>query len=133
MDLAKPLSPLPECMAATLMPSSCISGDILPLATASANGRPRSSDNVVLYAALATELRGVRQLIEEMAEILVNDEHFVERYLNELQRFDLVVQCADESADLLDRLAGGLKAHDAVEEVRLSAVQARLRAALANS
>lgn len=98
------------------------------------SGEPaRASANVFLYAALARELREIRRMIEDMAETLVGDERFVHDYLDELQQFDLIIQSTDESAALLDRLAGGSMACEAIEAVRLSAVQMRLRAALADS
>lgn len=83
-----------------------------------------------LYAALAAEMRDVRKLVEEVAEELVSDEHFVHKYLDTLQKFDLIIQRTDEGADMLDRLAGGHLAHDAIEQVRLTSVQDRLRAAI---
>ena len=83
-----------------------------------------------LYAAIATELRDVRQLIEHLADVLVSDEKFAMTYLEELQTFDLVIQRADESADLLDRMANGARSLDALSRVRLGVVQDKLRTAL---
>lgn len=83
-----------------------------------------------LFAAIATEIRDVRQLIEHLANILVSDESFAMVYLEELQTFDLVIQRADESADLLDRMASGSKTLDALSRVRLGVVQDKLRNAL---
>jgi hypothetical protein len=83
-----------------------------------------------LYAAIATEIRDVRMLIEQLAETLVSDEAFTTAFMEQLQMFDLVIQRADESADLLDRVAGGTPSHDAIDKVRLSFVQDKLRAAL---
>jgi len=83
-----------------------------------------------LYAAIAVEIRDVRALIEHLAEVLVSDEQFAMTYMEELQTFDLVIQRADESADLLDRMAGGSKSIDAVNRVRLGVVQEKLRSAL---
>ena len=83
-----------------------------------------------LCAAVAEEIRGVRNLIEQLAEALVADERFAIDYIDQLQVFDLVVQHADESANLLDRLAQGHDAHAAIDKVRLTAVQERLRAAI---
>ncbi|EIZ78704.1 hypothetical protein WSK_2752 [Novosphingobium sp. Rr 2-17] len=84
-----------------------------------------------LYAAIATEIREVRMLIEHLADTLVSDEAFAMAYIEQLQTFDLVIQRADESADLLDRMAGGSKSLDAVSKVRLGIVQDKLRSALA--
>ena len=84
-----------------------------------------------LYAAIATEIRDVRMLIEHLADTLVSDEAFAIAYMEQLQTFDLVIQRADESADLLDRMARGSKAHDAVDLVRLGLVQDKLRSAMA--
>jgi len=84
----------------------------------------------LLYAAVANELRDVRVLIERLADTLVSDEAFAMAYMEQLQTFDLVIQRADESADLLDRVAGGMSSHDAIDKVRLSFVQNKLRAAL---
>lgn len=85
----------------------------------------------LLYAAVATEIREVRGLIENLANTLMADEAFVLANMEHLQTFDLVIQRADESADLLDRMASGSKTEDAVNKVRLSVVQDRLRSALA--
>jgi hypothetical protein len=84
----------------------------------------------VLKAALAEELRDVRRLIEQIADILVSDERLAALYLEQLQSFDLIIQRAEESAALLDRIAGGTHPVEAVEGVRLSLLEDRLRAAL---
>lgn len=84
----------------------------------------------VLCAAVADEIRNVRGLIEQLAETIVSDERFVTDYMDQLQTFDLIIQCSDESADLLDRMAQGQGIDDAVGSVRLSIVQDRLRAAI---
>lgn len=84
-----------------------------------------------LYAAIATEIRDVRVLIEHLADTLVSDEAFAMAYMEQLQTFDLVIQRADESADLIDRMAGGSGSLDAISKVRLGAVQDKLRSALA--
>ena len=83
-----------------------------------------------LHSALAAELREIRILVEQMAEHLLADEAFVLAHAEELQWFDLLVQHAEEAAHLLDRMAQGSHVTDAVDAVRLDAVQARLRAAL---
>ncbi len=83
-----------------------------------------------LYAAIATEIRDVRDLIEHLADVLVSDEAFAVTYMQQLQTFDLVIQRVDESADLIDRLASGSGSLDAISKVRLSVVQDKLRAAL---
>ena len=83
-----------------------------------------------LQAAIADELRQVRLRLESLAEVLVGDAHFVATYIDHLQTFDWLGQCADEAAALLDRIADGVPAHDAVEPVRLGVVQGRLREAL---
>lgn len=83
-----------------------------------------------LHGAVAGELRHVRALIEELAEILVGDAHFVDRYLDKLQAFDLLVQCTEESAAVLDRLAAGACTRSAIAPVRLGQIHERLQAAL---
>ncbi len=83
-----------------------------------------------LCSAVAEEIRGVRMLMERLAEVLVSDERFAMDYMDQLQTFDLVIQHADEGADLLDRVAGGQEVDAALELVRLSAMQERLRAAI---
>lgn len=83
-----------------------------------------------LHSAVAGELRHVRTLIEELAEVLVGDEHFVDRYLDKLQAFDLLVQCTEESAAVLDRLAAGACTHSAIAPVRLGQIHERLHSAL---
>lgn len=84
-----------------------------------------------LHRAMAHELRHVRELIEELADLLVQDPHFIENYLERLQTFDLLVQHMEEGAAILDRLAGGACSHGAIEPVRLGQVHARLHAAIA--
>jgi hypothetical protein len=84
-----------------------------------------------LIAAIAAELRDVRALIETLADVLVSDERFAMTYMEELQTFDLVIQRAGESADLLDWVAKGAPSSEAIDGVRLSMVQSKLRSALA--
>jgi hypothetical protein len=84
-----------------------------------------------LYAAIANEIRDVRTVIERLADVLVADERLAMTYMEQLQAFDLVIQRADESADLLDRMASGSTSTDAVDKVRLSMVQDKLRSAMA--
>lgn len=83
-----------------------------------------------LQAALAAEIRDVRVLIEEIAAVIVSDETLALTYLEQFQGFDLIIQRAEESARLLDSIAEGACPIEAVEQVRLAAVQERLRAAL---
>lgn len=83
-----------------------------------------------LQTALAEELRRLCASLERMAELLIGDAHFATSYVDQLQEFDLIVQCADESAAVLDRLAAGESPGGAVAPVRLTAVQDRLLAAL---
>jgi len=83
-----------------------------------------------LYVAIAAEIRDVRVLIEQLADTLVSDEAFAMAYMEQLQTFDLVIQRADESADLIDRMAAGSGSLEAIGKVRLSLVQDRLHAAL---
>lgn len=85
----------------------------------------------LLQSAIAAELRHISDLLERLAEVLVGDEHFASKYIDQLQAFDLLVQCAHESAAVLDRLSAGSHVHDAVAPVRLGHIQERLRAALA--
>lgn len=84
-----------------------------------------------LLAAIAQEIREIRGLIERVADLLVADEAFVLAYITQLQSFDLAIQRSDESAALLDRLARGVKASDAIKTVRLDYVHDKLTAALA--
>ncbi|HEU0066181.1 MAG TPA: hypothetical protein VFQ57_02955 [Sphingomonas sp.] len=86
-----------------------------------------------LHAAIAAELRQVSAQLEALAETLVGDEHFVETYMEALQSFDLLVQCSDENARVLDRLASGSAPDAAIAPVRLGVMQARLTAALAQA
>lgn len=84
----------------------------------------------VLCGAVAAELRMIARLVESLAETLLADEQFLLRHLSALQGFDLVTQCASESATLLDRVAGGDCPKAAIAEVRLEEIQARLRRAV---
>ena len=80
-----------------------------------------------LCGALAAEIRDVRALIDALAEVLAADEYLAVKYTEQMQAFDLLAQRTQESADLLDRIATGMRGHDAVEHVRLELMQARLR------
>ncbi|MBW4330425.1 hypothetical protein KY084_06000 [Stakelama sp. CBK3Z-3] len=84
----------------------------------------------LLHNAIADELRHARLMIEELAALLITDEHFVERYVDKLQTFDLLAQYAEENAAILERLANGLPSDEAIAPVRLTAVHDRLHAAL---
>jgi hypothetical protein len=83
-----------------------------------------------LFAAVADEIRDIRALMEDLAEVLVSDQRFLLANIEQLQKFDLAIQRADESADLLERLAKGAESHAAIDSVRLTIVQDKLRAAL---
>jgi nitrogen-specific signal transduction histidine kinase len=85
--------------------------------------------DAALCTALADEIRAIRTLVECVADVLVADERFVTDYIEQFQLFDLIVQHADESATLLDRMAEGQSVGEAIERVRLHVVQDRLRAA----
>ncbi len=87
--------------------------------------------STALYAAIASELRRVRERVETLAEALVGDAYFVETYLEQLQAFDMIVQSTDEHAAVLDRLAQGMDVHAAIAPVRLGCVHERLRTAVA--
>lgn len=86
-----------------------------------------------LQSAIAEEIRHVRKLIEQLAEVLVSDERFAMNYIDQLQTFDLIIQHVDESASLLDRIAAGTESNDALKSVRLEGLQGRLREALAQA
>lgn len=93
-------------------------------------GGTLESDGASLCQAIAGEMRVARELLEQLAGVLVSDERFVAEYLDQLQAFDLIVQHVDETADLLDRMAGGSNLGEALGQVRLNVMQERLRAAL---
>ncbi|MDF0542510.1 hypothetical protein PX699_09170 [Sphingobium sp. H39-3-25] len=84
-----------------------------------------------LCAAVAIELRTARDLLEQLAAVLVADERFVVEYIDQFQAFDLIVQHVDETATLLERLTLGHCVDEAIGGVRLTTVQDRLRAAIA--
>lgn len=94
------------------------------------SGGTMESYGAALCQAIAGEMRVARELLEQLAGVLVSDERFVADYLDQLQAFDLIVQHVDETADLLDRMAGGSAIGEALGQVRLNVMQARLRAAL---
>jgi hypothetical protein len=83
-----------------------------------------------LLVAVAGEIRAIRMLVERLAELLVSDVRFATDYIDQFQVFDLMSQCADESASVLERLADGLSADEAVARVRLTTIQQRLHAAI---
>ena len=89
-----------------------------------------SRPHAALFAAVAQEMRVARGLLEDLAAVLVADERFVRDYIDQLQAFDLIAQHVDENATLLERIAGGQRPAEAVDGVRLTAIQQRLRAAL---
>ena len=79
-----------------------------------------------LQAAIAAEIRDVRTQVEQLADVLVADPQFAERFLDQLQAFDLIVQHIEESACLLDRLSRGTNTYAALQSVRLEGLRARL-------
>lgn len=83
-----------------------------------------------LCAAIAQEMRVTRKLVDDLAAVLVADERFIADYLDQFQAFDLIAQLIDEGAALLDQVAQGQDPRTAVDRVRLTAMQQRLRAAL---
>lgn len=91
----------------------------------------RAHSAASLCSAVAQEMRVARQLLEELAGVLCADERFVLDYIEQFQAFDLIMQHVDESATLLERVAGGQGIDQAIDAVRLTAVQDRLRATLA--
>jgi len=84
-----------------------------------------------LLTAVAGEIRAIRALVERMADVLVTDARFITDYMDHFQDFDLMAQCADESASVLERLADGMSAKEAIAPVRLTAIQQRLGAEIA--
>ncbi len=85
---------------------------------------------LALCAAVAEEIRDVRSIIEGLAELLTSDPHLAMTYTEQLQSFDLLIQRAEESAAVLQKVAEGACSIETVNEVRLHLVQDRLRAAL---
>lgn len=84
----------------------------------------------VLHAAIARELGEMRQRLELLAETLAGDAIVAQRHIGQLQSFDYLIQHADECIALLERVAAGGDAQDAIGRVRLDAVQDRLRATI---
>ncbi len=80
-----------------------------------------------VMTAIAEEMRIVRELLEELAGVLIADERFVMDYVDQLQSFDLIAQHVDESAALLNRLAEGQDFGHSLGLVRLQVMQERLR------
>jgi hypothetical protein len=89
--------------------------------------------SIVLHSVMAKEILEIREKLEELAMVLVSDAHFAASYIEQLQTFDYLIQHADECASLLTRIAEGEDARDAIDHVRLGAVQDRLRRALAGN
>lgn len=83
-----------------------------------------------LCHALAEELRDTSAQVEQLAATLTMDEEWVTRFMVQLQNFDLIAQRIGESASLLDQLASGSSAKDAVDTVRLERMAERLRGAM---
>ena len=84
----------------------------------------------LLQAALAVELRVIRTGLEELAATLLGDPYFAATHLGELQAFDWLGQCADETSGVLERLAAGQHPRQALASVRLDLLQDRLGHAL---
>lgn len=91
----------------------------------------RNRPDAALCVAVAEELRVARSRLEALAGVLVADEHLATTYLEQFQSFDLIAQQIDESALVLHRLAEGKGPNEAIDHVRLTEVQMRLRAAVA--
>lgn len=91
---------------------------------------PIGADALALCSAVAEEVRALGARLEEVAGALIMDERIAMDHLDTLQAFDFIAQHASESARLLDCVAVGGNVVAAVDEVRLTAVQTRLRAAL---
>lgn len=83
-----------------------------------------------LCAAVAVEIRDLRELIDSLAEVLASDGYLARTYTEQLQSFDLIAQRSEEAAALLDRVAQGTCTFEAVDQVRLDIVQDRLRTAM---
>jgi hypothetical protein len=86
--------------------------------------------DALLHSALAAELRDVRALVEEIAAVMVGNDEMALTYFEQFQGFDLIMQRAEESARFLDTMASGTCLREAIEQVRLSVIRDRLRAAL---
>lgn len=86
--------------------------------------------SIPLVGALASELRDLCGMIEDLASALASDEYLALNHLAEFQTFDLLVQRATETADLLERLASGTDSEEALSKVRLERMQVRLRGLL---
>lgn len=86
--------------------------------------------DAALCVAVAEELRVALGRLEALAGVLVADEQLAATYIEQFQSFDLIAQQIDESAAVLHRLAEGKQAQEAIDHVRLTEVQARLRAAV---
>jgi hypothetical protein len=90
----------------------------------------QTSSAADLCTAVAQEMRVARTLLEELAAVLVADERILLDYVEQFQSFDLIVQHIEESATLLERYAENPCVNTAIDGVRLTAVQQRLRATL---
>lgn len=91
---------------------------------------PRFEAEARLVRALSAEMQAMRSMVEALAVVLVSDPEILDLYGTELQTFDLLAQKAMESACLLERIATGMAAEEAVAAVRLERMQERLRDAL---
>jgi len=90
-------------------------------------GGPPNNTNEIKLASEFNIIKGGQQL----AGLLVSDARIVTDYMDQFQAFDLLAQSTDESANVIDRLAQGLPAEEAIAKVRLTAIQQRLSAAIA--
>ncbi len=96
----------------------------------SSDADPEDTPRTRLMTAIAEEMRIVRELLEELAGVLIADERFVLDYVDQLQSFDLIAQHVDESAALLNRIAAGTDFGHSLAQVRLHVMQERLRAVI---
>lgn len=91
---------------------------------------PKETSEASLCLALSHELRVAREMLEALAGVLVADARFVEDHLDQLQAFDRISQYMEESAGVLQRVAEGETAGQAVQKVRLEEMQRRLMPAV---
>ncbi|WP_145206506.1 hypothetical protein [Sphingobium sp. B2] len=83
-----------------------------------------------LFITMAQEIADIRQLLQNLEELLMTDEDVIMKHYKDLQQFDLIIQHVDESAKLLERLADGTCSDEAIASVRLGRLRGRLQSAV---
>lgn len=82
---------------------------------------------MALLSGLTAEMLRIRSSLENLSTMLVSDIDLVERHIDALQDFDLLIQQVDECRLMMERHACGESLDELFGKIRLDAMQIRLR------